>query len=138
MKAVSLLYHDVVRYGDVETSGFPGEGAARYKLSSDEFDLHLATLAQVLKVKPVTVSDALRSPEGGQPVMLTCDDGGISAYPATAVILARYGSKGHFFVATDYIGKPGFLNDHGWPVTAECSDDMRFAQGWGLKQESSW
>jgi hypothetical protein len=111
MKAVSLLYHDVVRYGDVETSGFPGEGAARYKLSSDEFDLHLATLDQVLKVKPVTVSDALRSPEGGQPVMLTFDDGGISAYPGICDALDRYGWKGHFFITTNYIGKPTFVSE---------------------------
>lgn len=111
MKAISLLYHDVVRCGDYEISGFPGEGAARYKLAYDTFNLHLAALDQALAAKPVTVSAALQSSHGNHPVLLTFDDGGGSAYPDICEALDRYGWKGHFFITTNYIGRPTFVSE---------------------------
>ena len=35
--AVTLLYHDVVPHGHDDASGLPGPGAARYKLTPDQF-----------------------------------------------------------------------------------------------------
>ena len=110
VKAISLLYHDVIRPGEVDASGFLQPGAARYKLEREGFGLHLAALNKVLKVNPVTVLDILPSPRGGEPLMLTFDDGGISAYTEIIDVLDRYGWKGHFFIPTDYIGHPTFVN----------------------------
>jgi peptidoglycan/xylan/chitin deacetylase (PgdA/CDA1 family) len=43
-------------------------------------------------------------------VTLTFDDGGVSAYSQIADELEERGWRGYFFVATDWIGKAGFLN----------------------------
>jgi peptidoglycan/xylan/chitin deacetylase (PgdA/CDA1 family) len=112
MKALSLLFHDVVRGGDYESSGFPGEGAKRYKLSHEEFASHLASISQVLVPGPKTVWEVLESTPGTRSVMLTFDDGGISAYPGICDSLDRYGWKGHFFITTDFIGKPTFVSEN--------------------------
>jgi peptidoglycan/xylan/chitin deacetylase (PgdA/CDA1 family) len=43
-------------------------------------------------------------------LMLTFDDGGASAYHVIADLLERRGWRGHFFIPTDYIGRPEFLS----------------------------
>jgi peptidoglycan/xylan/chitin deacetylase (PgdA/CDA1 family) len=63
--------------------------------------------------------DAIERAAGGPPVavdglignawMITFDDGGASALDAGAE-LARRSWRGHFFVATDLVGRPGFLD----------------------------
>jgi peptidoglycan/xylan/chitin deacetylase (PgdA/CDA1 family) len=88
----ALLYHDVVGEGAPQGSGFPGPGAARYKLTRQAFCAHLDALA------------ALPTPG-----VLTFDDGGCSAFAPVAGLLEERGWRGHFFVATDYLGRPGFL-----------------------------
>ena len=42
---IAILYHDVVEPGGDDASGFPGPGAARYKLTRSEFAGHLEALA---------------------------------------------------------------------------------------------
>ena len=111
VRAVSLLYHDVVPRGEADTSGFPGLQAARYKLEYDDFCQHIAALRRVITSKPVTVFEAIAASNGVRPLMLTFDDGGVSAHTAIAGILDRYGWRGHFLITTDYIGKPAFLNE---------------------------
>ena len=45
--------------------------------------------------------------------LITFDDGGVSALQTTADLLEKYGWRGVFFVTTDRIGTPTFLNaDH--------------------------
>src|SRR5690606_41518968 len=39
------------------------------------------------------------------------DDGGISAHDVIAPALERLGWSGHFFVTTDFIGAPSFVED---------------------------
>src|SRR5262245_12587099 len=95
MMPLALLYHDVLESGSYDSSGFPGAGAARYKLSLGEFQAHLAAIAAVSAT--------------AAPPMLTFDDGGSSSC-RIATELERYGWLGHFFVTTDRIGSPGFLN----------------------------
>jgi peptidoglycan/xylan/chitin deacetylase (PgdA/CDA1 family) len=113
MRAISLLYHDVVKPGEAETSGFPGIKAARYKLDCEEFERHLTALSKVLKSQPVTVEDDPRSDGREGPFMLTFDDGGISAYSCVVDLLDRYRWRGHFFVATNFIDRPTFVSkDH--------------------------
>lgn len=94
MKKLSIMYHDVVENGQYAASGFPGEGADIYKLDRKEFARQL---------------EAIRAAGGGE-VLLTFDDGGASAYDPVAGMLEHYGWRGYFFVTTDWIGRPGFLN----------------------------
>jgi hypothetical protein len=112
VRAISLLYHDVVRQGEAESSGFPGLHAARYKLDYDEFEQHLTALSRVIKSKPVTVIE-IEPVIFSLPFMLTFDDGGVSAYTHVAEMLDRYGWKGHFFVTANFIGHSTFVSkDH--------------------------
>ena len=94
MKALAVMYHDVVENGNYSASGFPGPGADRYKLDRLEFERHLQAIREAL---------------GDRPVLLTFDDGGVSAHERVAGMLEEFGWRGHFFVTTDCIGKPGFL-----------------------------
>jgi peptidoglycan/xylan/chitin deacetylase (PgdA/CDA1 family) len=93
MNEIALLYHDVVGVDDFDSSGFPGGDAAIYKLPRKAFLSHLDAIA---KANPS--------------VVLTFDDGGVSAYCCIADELEERGWRGYFFTATNWIGKPGFLN----------------------------
>ena len=107
LKVAALLYHDVVEDGRYDESGFPGVAAARYKLSDDDFELHLRALARDAQGSPAIVDD-LPAGRDGIPWLLTFDDGGSSAF-AIGERLAERGWLGHFFVTVDRIGTPGFL-----------------------------
>jgi hypothetical protein len=96
MNSLSIMYHDVVERGDSSASGFPGPGPAIYKVDRDDFGRHLEA-----------IRDA-RRPD--LELLLTFDDGGLSAYSPVAGMLEQYGWRGYFFVTTDWIGRPGFLN----------------------------
>jgi len=109
IQALAIMYHDVVENGEFESSGFPGEGANVYKLRREDFERHLdAIQAAVPKGAIATISpeqQAIR-PE----VYLTFDDGGASAFHPIGGLLEARGWRGHFFITTDCIGKPGFLS----------------------------
>jgi len=108
MTALALMYHDVVDDGAWDASGFPGPAPATFKLTRDDFENHLAVVSAVARGRP-TVFD-LR-PERREPVvLLTFDDGGVSAQGCIAELLERFGWRGHFFVTTDRIGTPGFMS----------------------------
>ena len=91
------MYHDVVSSGMEDSSGFPGRDAARYKMTPERFESHLAAIS--------------RQAHTDSPVM-TFDDGGVSAIGA-ADALERHGLRGHFFVTVNYIGTRGFLDPSG-------------------------
>lgn len=106
MKVLSILYHDVTEPGDFDSSGFPGPAASHYKLTWPEFEQHLRSISSVLSAPPATISEALA---GKEPTcLLTLDDGGISSL-RIAERLDKLGWRAHFFIATDRIGKLGFL-----------------------------
>ena len=44
MRAISLLYHDVVLHGEFAASGFPGADAAVYKLELADFEQHIEAI----------------------------------------------------------------------------------------------
>jgi peptidoglycan/xylan/chitin deacetylase (PgdA/CDA1 family) len=90
--ALALLYHDVVESGREADSGFRGPGADHYKLTAGQFADHLRAIA-----------------DGGPPPLLTFDDGGASALGPTTDLLEAHGFRGWFFLATDWLGRPGFL-----------------------------
>jgi peptidoglycan/xylan/chitin deacetylase (PgdA/CDA1 family) len=119
MNSISLLYHDVVNPGQFHSSGFSGIEADIYKLERPEFSRHLDAIAQA----------------NGH-VLLTFDDGGSSFYETIAPALEARGWKGYFFIATNWIGKPGFLTaaqirelrQHGHLIgTHTCSHPSRIS-----------
>ncbi len=99
----SLMYHDITDASAFEFSGFSDAHSRLYELELDNFALHLKTIASVAP-----------RPEGNgvseTGFVLTFDDGGVSAFNLVAPLLEELGWRGHFFVATDWIGKTGFLS----------------------------
>jgi len=108
VRTIALLYHDVVPAGQFYLSGFEGADADIYKLSCDEFRNHLNAIGRAAGQKPGSALDP--APSGDRQLLLTFDDGGASAVLYIAEMLEEFGWKGHFFVTTDRIGTPGFLN----------------------------
>lgn len=106
MRAITLLYHDVIPTGNCGASGFPGEDAAIYKLDLESFEQHLDATQSVVS-RCITVDEL--EPPFRYPILLTFDDGGVSAHEYIAGLLEAKGWRGHFFVTTDWIGRSGFL-----------------------------
>lgn len=109
MRVHALMYHDVVD-GDVEASGFRGPGPARYKLTTEAFLEHLGALERATGRAPASIEELIGAGAPPGTWLLTFDDGGSSAVH-TAELLARRGWRGHFFVVTDQLGRPGFMRD---------------------------
>jgi peptidoglycan/xylan/chitin deacetylase (PgdA/CDA1 family) len=109
VKAICFQYHDIINPGEFNASGFPGSGPASYKIEKDEFEEQMLTLRRILTINPVTVPEVFASSARSIVVLLTFDDGGISAFSHILDILDKYGWKAHFFITTNYIGTPTFL-----------------------------
>jgi peptidoglycan/xylan/chitin deacetylase (PgdA/CDA1 family) len=107
--ACALLYHDVVPRGRPDLSGFQSPDADIYKFSVEEFDQHLSAIAEQLS-GPMVAGAALRAPMGDRPTLITFDDGGASGLRIADMLESR-GWIGHFFVTTDVIGSPGFMDE---------------------------
>ena len=110
MRAISILYHDVICNQDFDASGFAGPGAAVYKLQQAQFGEHLAKIAEAILAAPVTVLDLLAGNEHRDPFLLTFDDGGVSAVSPIAAQLGQYGWVGHFFITANRIGSSTFVS----------------------------
>lgn len=108
MQVLALMYHDVF-VGDPAASGFQGPGPDRYKVSTSAFAEHLDAIEASGLVPRLVVGR--RGPEDDVQLLLTFDDGGLSAASETAPLLERRGWRGHFFVTTDRIGTTGFLGE---------------------------
>jgi peptidoglycan/xylan/chitin deacetylase (PgdA/CDA1 family) len=106
-RMLSLLFHDVYAVDPAE-SGFEGEGAARYKLPLPEFSEQLARLEEVLETAPVLTGQ--EHTDFGVPAAITVDDGGLSYHSQVAGLLEERGWRGHCFMTTGWIGRPGFLD----------------------------
>lgn len=113
MALIALEYHDVIGGSVADDSGFPGAAANSYKLDPSSFAAHLDAVAargaRVLTADASVVQRSSREPV----VFLTFDDGGTSALDLIAPALERRGWAGHFFIASDCIGKRGFLDGEG-------------------------
>ncbi len=103
MKAFSLMYHDVILPGGFTESGIQGADADLYKLDRDEFRRHLDAIAKLGSVRT-----CVQTSQETAPIFLTFDDGGASSL-WIGEELVRRGWRGHFFITTDWIGKPGFV-----------------------------
>jgi peptidoglycan/xylan/chitin deacetylase (PgdA/CDA1 family) len=110
VKAYSILYHDVVAANELDSSGFRGPEAARYKLTEERFREHLREIAKAVRTKPATAQEFLDATRTAKSWLLHFDDGGVSAVDTIASVLDEYNWKGHFYVPTDFIGRPGFLH----------------------------
>jgi peptidoglycan/xylan/chitin deacetylase (PgdA/CDA1 family) len=94
-----------------EASGFPGMAAAVYKLDVREMKQHFDQIAASNIEQPSTIHDLLRDPNGGQvPLLLTFDDGGVSAALHIADLLEGFGWKGHFMVTAGQVNRRAFLS----------------------------
>lgn len=110
LKFIPLLYHDVVSDNDPDVSGFAGTAPAAYKLSVHEFHAHLEAVKRATERSGKSVywgTDFENVKEC--PVLLTFDDGGVSAYTEIAPALEAYGWRGYFFVTTNFVGERGFM-----------------------------
>jgi peptidoglycan/xylan/chitin deacetylase (PgdA/CDA1 family) len=110
MRAVCLLYHDVIARVDWDSSGFTGPGAAKYKLSRPKFEEHLASIAKIRDTPPSTAHELANGSDQTLPFLLTFDDGGESAVTCVADLLEKYRWRGHFFITAGQINRKGFLN----------------------------
>jgi peptidoglycan/xylan/chitin deacetylase (PgdA/CDA1 family) len=110
MRALSIMYHDVVEDAKFESSGFPGEAAKIYKLRREEFARQLEAIRAAVPEGAVSLIARRRSLETPAPVFLTFDDGGSSCHWPVAAMLESYGWRGHFFITTARIGTTGFLS----------------------------
>lgn len=116
LRAVTLLFHDVVPPGGLESSGFHGAGADVYKLDCVDFRQHLLAIAQNIHGKPAIAPSLftglpIKQPQrADRPILLTFDDGGVSALLYVADMLDEFGWKAHFLVTAGRIGTPGFLD----------------------------
>jgi hypothetical protein len=109
MRAISIMYHDVVERGEYEASGFPGADAALYKLEREHFEHHLEAIAEAVPDGVATVFDLLGGAQTRTPLLITFDDGGRSAATSIAGMLEARGWRGHFFITADYINAPTFV-----------------------------
>jgi Predicted xylanase/chitin deacetylase len=107
---ISLLYHDVIAPGDFASSGFSGGDADIYKLEVAEFERHLQEIADATRGRTVGIVVDGSQKLDPNAVLFTFDDGGASAV-RIASLLEKHSWRGHFFVTTDYINRPGFLSD---------------------------
>jgi peptidoglycan/xylan/chitin deacetylase (PgdA/CDA1 family) len=109
MKAISIGYHDIVD----ERQRPPNDGSrhsGRYKLDQLHFRAHLDSIWRSVDHASVRVIDRARQWKREAPRFLTFDDGAVSSYTIVAGELEQRGWRGHFFVTTDWIGRPGFLD----------------------------
>lgn len=102
------MYHDVVRPNKFDESGFPGNASASYKLTIDQFEEHIKILKNKVMEPPILIKDS--SDVHKSRLVLSFDDGGISAFDNILLRLDKLNWKAHFFITTDQIGKKGFLN----------------------------
>jgi peptidoglycan/xylan/chitin deacetylase (PgdA/CDA1 family) len=110
MNVVTLAYHDIIPEGrSMDSSGFSGAWADSYKITQAELCRHLDAIHQT-KIQPGIMETLTHDQPGRAAVLITFDDGGCGAWECAANLLEHKGWRGHFFIVTDCIGKPGFLN----------------------------
>jgi peptidoglycan/xylan/chitin deacetylase (PgdA/CDA1 family) len=111
MKAITIGYHDVLEDTTRVAAGDPRPQTLVYALSKSDFAKHLwAVRYHACEPGPTTVRRFQRWDSGMVPVFLTFDDGAVGAYTSIAGQLETHHWRGHFFVTTDWIGRPGFLD----------------------------
>ncbi len=109
MRAISLGYHDVIDEA-AEALAATGPVKMLYKLDRRDFCNHLRAIRLQAGEADVQTIGERRAWRRGQPVFLTIDDGALSGYTCVADELELHNWRGHFFVTTDWIGQPGYMD----------------------------
>ncbi len=134
--ALTLMYHQV------------GTAPDLYVLERAAFLRHVAAIRAAVGGAPVGRVDEPGTWRGDRPVFITFDDGHDSAYDVVADLFEAQGWRAHFFVVTDYIGRPGFLTARqireldrrghaigshtcSHPVPISHCDDAQLGREWG-------
>jgi peptidoglycan/xylan/chitin deacetylase (PgdA/CDA1 family) len=104
-KTISFLYHEVT--DQPEKSGFQRLGALPYKHAISHFKSDLKIILNHFMRSEVVTN--LPQNIGNTSLILTFDDGGLSALDIAEILMERK-LIGHFFVTTSMIGSPEFLN----------------------------
>lgn len=109
MSLRSLLLHDVAARQDFPSTGFASPGADVYKVERELFDryLHRIEESEIGPPARVTRGSQVEAPNAWA---LTVDDGGVTSATEIAPRLDALGWKGHFFITTELIGSPGFVD----------------------------
>ncbi len=109
MRAISLGYHDVI---DDAAEALAASGPVRmvYKLDRRDFCNHLRSIRLQAGTASVQTIERRRTWTQEQPLFLTIDDGALSGYTCIADELELHNWRGHFFITTDWIGRPGFMD----------------------------
>jgi peptidoglycan/xylan/chitin deacetylase (PgdA/CDA1 family) len=110
MRALALLYHDVVEPDDFAASGFSSPDADTYKLDVETFAAHVSAIDSAIHDSPGSALELFERASAEPLRLLTFDDGGVSAYTHIAGVLDRLVWPGHFLVTTNRIGTPTFLS----------------------------
>ncbi len=107
MRAIALGYHDVSDAG-------PRSNGARlrspYTVSSENFACQLDLIRELAGPEAIEVIQGRHNWHATVPVFLTFDDGNLSGYTNAAAELEKRKWRGHFFITTDWISRPGFLD----------------------------
>jgi len=109
MQAITIGYHDIIESGP-RPADDGSRHSGRYKLDHAHFCAHLDSIWRAAGHDSVRIIDRKRQWANEMPLLLTFDDGALSSYTCVAGELEKRGWRGHFFVTTDWIGRPGFMN----------------------------
>ena len=101
-RVAAFTFHEVC--DDPRSSGLQRRAAMPYKHSTAQFRATLDSISAA-----IAASGLKAGLVGNSTLILTFDDGGLSATQA-ARELERRGWKGHFFLVADFIGRPGFMD----------------------------
>ena len=106
MQPVAVGFHDIVAARSLALPIAPGHSTV-YTLGAVEFREHLQAIRARAGNRGIARIDCCAA---GGSLLLTFDDGAIGSYVYAAPELERLHWPGHFFVTTNWIGRPGFLD----------------------------
>lgn len=111
VKGIVLMYHQIIP--DDFSSGYvpPSLADARYGVRISVFRAQM-NLLRTLGIPVISLSEFFEMgalPMAGPFVLITFDDGYESDYRLAAPVLDELGFHATFFLATDYIDRPGML-----------------------------
>jgi len=107
MSLTVLAYHDV--YSETRPQ-CEARVSSIYTLSESAFLRQLDSIRPVASGELVATESLFRGHSSIPQVAFTFDDGAMCAATCIAAALEQHGWRGHFFVTTGWIGRPGFLN----------------------------